>query len=80
MLNAKQLELLRLLAQAGPSGALVYGRAYHTSARALEQRKLVSSSLTPVKVVQMGVVDTRWVYSITSHGLDTLVALTQTEA
>ena len=65
-LNAKQIDLLTLLAQVS-SGAVVYGRAYAETAKALASRGLLLRSGMQA-VVSMGVVEMRIVYAVSEAG------------
>jgi hypothetical protein len=66
-LNAAQATLLRLIARAGNIGCLVYGRANAATAEALASRGLVAA-VSQAAVVQMGTLEHRPVWSITTDG------------
>lgn len=66
-LNGKQLDLLALLSDAGPDGAVVYGKGPSTTVDALEARGLVCVHCLAMVVV-MGKLEERKVWCVTEKG------------
>lgn len=70
-LNAKQMDMLALLGDAGPDGAVVYGRGPTETVKALKARELVATNGI-VLVVVMGKLEDRPLWCLTAKGAASL--------
>jgi len=70
-LNGKQLDLLALVGDAGPDGAIVYGKGPDATIYALERRGLVEQR-SSVWVIVMGKLERRALWILSLKGKDAL--------
>lgn len=70
-LNAKQIELLRLIERAGDGGAIVFGQPYSTTAGDMHDRGLIEDHGI-VNIVSMGAVYRLIQWAITPRGIHLL--------
>lgn len=66
-LNCAQLDLLRLILSAGPTGCAVYGRPYSATVTALVERGLVAR-IGSIRVASMGSLELRQLWIATPEG------------